>query len=58
MSMTYEWKVLRFPDIIVVDSHEDDPVEEGQAAGITFEVTDASHAQDITNKSGNLRDVH
>ena len=29
--MTYEWKVLRFPDIIVVDSHEDDSVKEGQA---------------------------
>ena len=31
LSMTYEWKVLRFPDIIVVDSHEDDSVKEGQA---------------------------
>ncbi len=29
--MTDEWKVLRFPDIVVVDSHEDDPVREGQA---------------------------
>ena len=31
LSMTYEWKVLRFPDIIVVDSHEDDSVEKVQA---------------------------
>ena len=31
LSMTYEWKILRFPDIIVVDSHEDDSVEKGQA---------------------------
>jgi hypothetical protein len=25
-SVTYEWEVLRLPDIVVVDSHEDDPV--------------------------------
>ncbi len=29
LSITYEWEVLRFPDIVVVDSHEDDPVREG-----------------------------
>ena len=29
-SRTYEWEVLRFPDIVIVDSHEDDPVREGQ----------------------------
>ena len=31
LSMTYEWKVLRFPDIIVEDSHEDDSIKGGQA---------------------------
>jgi hypothetical protein len=27
-SMTYEWEVLGLPDVIVVDSHKDDPVRE------------------------------
>jgi hypothetical protein len=31
LSMTYEWEVLGFPDIVVVDSHEDDSVKNGQA---------------------------
>ena len=25
-SVAYEWEVLRLPDIVVVDSHENDPV--------------------------------
>lgn len=29
LSMTYEWEVLGLPDVVVVDSHEDDPVREG-----------------------------
>lgn len=36
VSMTYEWKVLGFPDIIVVDSREYDPVKEGQAVVTTY----------------------
>ena len=30
LSTTHEWEVLRLPDVVVVDSHEDDPVSEGQ----------------------------
>jgi hypothetical protein len=29
LSVAYEWEVLRFPDIIVVDSREHDAVKEG-----------------------------
>ncbi len=36
LSMTYEWKILRFPDIIIVDNHEDDPVKGGQAVVISY----------------------
>ena len=33
LRMTYKWEVLRFPDIVVVDSHEDDSEEEAWSSG-------------------------
>ena len=56
LSMTYEWEVLRFPDIVVVDSHEDDSGNEGQAAE-TIRIPEVSHAQDISDEVGDLGDV-
>jgi hypothetical protein len=52
-SMTYEWEFLRFPNIVVVYSHEYDSVTEGQAAAM-IQITEASHAQDIPDKVSDL----
>jgi len=30
--MTYEWEVLGFPDVVVVDSHENNSIREGEYA--------------------------
>ena len=54
--MTYEWEVLRFPDIIVVDSHENDSRKEGQAVEM-IRIPEDSHAQDIPDEVGDLGDV-
>jgi hypothetical protein len=33
LRMNYKWEVLGFPDIVVVDSHEDDSEKEAWSSG-------------------------